>query len=117
MSLNPRITDWRGRIVWLVGASTGIGRATARRPACAGRQGGRVGTQCRPALDSLRADHPGSRACRWTPPTAPCMHAACARCWRVTAASTWRCTAPATTSAMRATDFDLDVALRHQQVN
>jgi NAD(P)-dependent dehydrogenase (short-subunit alcohol dehydrogenase family) len=30
MSLNPRITDWKGRRVWLVGASTGIGAATAR---------------------------------------------------------------------------------------
>ena len=29
MPLNPRLTDWNGRVVWLVGASTGIGRATA----------------------------------------------------------------------------------------
>ena len=29
MPLNPRITDWAGQVVWLVGASTGIGRATA----------------------------------------------------------------------------------------
>jgi short-subunit dehydrogenase len=30
MSLNPRITDWRERRVWIVGASTGIGAALAR---------------------------------------------------------------------------------------
>jgi NAD(P)-dependent dehydrogenase (short-subunit alcohol dehydrogenase family) len=31
MSLNPRIADWNGRVCWLVGASTGIGRATAEQ--------------------------------------------------------------------------------------
>ena len=29
MPLNPRIRRWQGQVVWLVGASTGIGRATA----------------------------------------------------------------------------------------
>ena len=29
MPLNPRFQRWPGQVVWLVGASTGIGRATA----------------------------------------------------------------------------------------
>jgi NAD(P)-dependent dehydrogenase (short-subunit alcohol dehydrogenase family) len=36
MSLNPTIASWAGRVVWLVGASTGIGRATAERLHAAG---------------------------------------------------------------------------------
>ncbi|MCU0928837.1 MAG: short-chain dehydrogenase, partial [Burkholderiaceae bacterium] len=31
MPLNPPIRDWANQVVWLVGASTGIGRATAER--------------------------------------------------------------------------------------
>lgn len=29
MALNPKLTDWHGRRVWVVGASSGIGRAVA----------------------------------------------------------------------------------------
>ena len=36
MSLNPRIANWADQVVWLVGASTGIGRATAEQLHAAG---------------------------------------------------------------------------------
>jgi NAD(P)-dependent dehydrogenase (short-subunit alcohol dehydrogenase family) len=59
--LNPPIRDWRGKRVWLVGASTGIGEATA---AALHAQGAQVIVSARKheALQSFAAHHPGSQA-------------------------------------------------------
>jgi NAD(P)-dependent dehydrogenase (short-subunit alcohol dehydrogenase family) len=61
MSLNPKFASWAGRTVWLVGASTGIGRATA---ALLHAKGARVivSARSRAALDAFVAQHPRSDA-------------------------------------------------------
>ena len=61
MPLNTPITDWHGKTVWLVGASTGIGRATA---SLLHAQGARVVVSARTAdaLGTFVAQHPGALA-------------------------------------------------------
>jgi NAD(P)-dependent dehydrogenase (short-subunit alcohol dehydrogenase family) len=61
MALNPKMRNWQGRTVWLVGASTGIGRATA---SALHAQGAKVVVSARSA-DALNAfvdAHPGAQA-------------------------------------------------------
>lgn len=55
---NPPLADWHGRVVWLVGASTGIGAATAK---ALHSRGARVVVSARgeTALGALCSAHPG----------------------------------------------------------
>ncbi|MBB2488067.1 SDR family NAD(P)-dependent oxidoreductase [Mitsuaria sp. WAJ17] len=59
--LNPPLRDWAGQWVWLVGASSGIGRALAE---ALHREGARVIVSARNerALREFEAQHPGSHA-------------------------------------------------------
>lgn len=80
MPLNPKITDWRGKRVWLLGASSGIGAALAQRLA---GQGAWVAISARRpgALDELLAELPGigHLALPCDAADAESMQAACAR--------------------------------------
>lgn len=61
MSANPRLQDWRGRVVWIIGASSGIGRATAAK---LHEQGAHLMVSARSAaaLDQFCREHPGAEA-------------------------------------------------------
>ena len=116
MSLNPRISHWQGRVVWLIGASSGIGEATARALHAAGA---RVVVSARSgdALSHFASSHPGSIAL----PMDVTDRADVARVTQQLLAQTGRVDVVMYCAghyrAMRATQFDLDDALRHQQVN
>ncbi|MES2363504.1 MAG: SDR family NAD(P)-dependent oxidoreductase [Pseudomonadota bacterium] len=115
MPLNPPLADWRGKTVWLVGASSGIGRATAH---ALHARGAKVFVSARDqqALDVFAAEHAGSVAL-----TMDAADAAAARA----AAQTVLAAGPLDLllycagyyKEMRATGFDLKEMLSHQQVN
>ena len=116
MALNPRIPNWQGQVVWLVGASTGIGRATAE---LLHARGATVVVSARSAatIEAFAQQHPGSIALPLDVTDRAAMHAAgqqvIERCGRIDMAV--YCAGHY--KAMRATQFDLDEMLRHQQVN
>jgi hypothetical protein len=117
MSLNPRITHWQGRVVWLGGASTGIGRSHGPCPARRRRPRGRLGRARPNRWPALRRLTLAASPCRWTPQTPP----PCAPRHAELLADDGRIDLAMYCAghyhAMRATDFDLDDALRHQQIN
>lgn len=79
MSLNPKISDWRGKRVWLLGASSGIGAALAQALA---EGGARVALSARhaEAVERMRRELPGTDhlavSCDATQPAQ--LEAACA---------------------------------------
>ncbi|MES2980654.1 MAG: SDR family NAD(P)-dependent oxidoreductase [Pseudomonadota bacterium] len=115
MAYNPQFNDWRGKNVWIIGASSGIGQATA---SALHAEGAKVFVSARnaAALKEFEAAHPGAvgiafdasdaasfaeaaRAVMQSGPLALAMY--CAGYYK----------------AMRADAFDLGEMLRHQQVN
>jgi len=113
--LNPPMADWRGRGVWLVGASSGIGRALAD---ALHAQGARVYVSARnaDALAGFTTQHPGAVALPLDVGDAPAIRQAAQRIAQdgaldcvVYCAGYYK--------ALRATAFDLREMRLHEQVN
>ena len=113
--LNPPMAEWFGRRVWIVGASSGIGRALAHALYL---QGAEVCVSARSAdaLQAFGADHPRARVLALDATDAAAVQAAAQSLLEsgpidavVYCAAHYR--------EQRATAFHLGEMLRHQQVN
>ena len=115
MPFNLPLTDWHGKSVWLVGASSGIGRATAH---ALHAQGAKVFVSARnqQALDQFAAEHAGAVTLALDAGDPAAVQAA---------AQTILAAGPLDLllycagyyKEMRATEFNLGEMLKHQQVN
>ena len=113
--LNPPIADWRGRSVWLIGSSTGIGLATAKALHAAGA---RVVVSARNAtlLQEFVDTHPGAQAVVLDATDAAAMTAA-AQYVQAHQGMDVVMYCAGYYQALRATDYSLDEMLRHQNIN
>lgn len=116
MALNPPLTDWSGRVAWLVGASSGIGRATA---AALRARGARVVVSARRGaeLERFVHEHPGSHAIAVDVGDIAALHAAADQVRALQGTIDLAMYCAGHYRAQRATAFDLGEMLRHQQVN
>ena len=116
MSLNPRLQEWSGRTAWIVGASTGIGRATAH---ALHERGAKVVVSARTAATLARFvdEHPGAQAEPLDVTDAAALRAAAARLAAAHGRLDLVMFCAGVYTPMRATDFDLATALNHQHVN
>lgn len=115
MNLNPPLRDWQGRRCWLIGASSGIGRATASALHARGAQV-IVSARSGDALQTFVAQHPGSVALPLDTVDAGRVRAVASEVL-ADGAPDLVCYSAGYYRDMRATDFDLSEMLRHEQIN
>ena len=115
MSLNPRITDWPHRVVWLIGASSGIGLALAEELHA---RGARVVVSARTvqALQQFVDAHPGSMALPLDATQAEAVQAAASQLM-LTQPPDLVCYCAGHYKPMRADAMNLAELLKHQAIN
>ncbi len=115
MSLNPPITQWTDQRVWLIGGSTGIGRATAELLHSKGAQV-IVSARNAQALDALAAQCPGLITLPLDATNQEAVQAA-AQQLLLSGPIDLMVYCAGTYSAMRAQDLDPQDIAHHVQVN
>lgn len=115
MPLNSPITDWRGKRAWLIGASSGIGRAVAGLLHARGAQVC-VSARQQDLLDDFVRCHPGSRALAFDVTDAQTT-AAAARTLLEDGPLDLVCYCAGYYRPMSADALDLHELLKHQRVN
>jgi len=114
-ALNPPLREWRGQSVWIVGASSGIGRATA---AALHAQGALVTVSARnaQALQEFVREHPGSNAQVLDSIDAQAVVQVAQQCWPDSAPDMLLYCA-GHYQPMRAQAMDVDEMRRHWEIN
>lgn len=115
MSSNPRIPQWAGLRVWIIGGSSGIGRATASLLHARGAQ---VVVSARgvPALTRFTQEHPGSAAVPLDCTDAGAVQTAAAQLL-AQGPLDMVCYCAGTYQSLQASQYDLSVMLAHDDTN
>ncbi len=116
MALNAPLRDWRGKTAWIVGASSGIGLATAQALAA---QGARVALSARDAklLEQHASALPNALALPLDVTDTTSVRDAFARLQARCGTPDFVLCCAGHYQAMRATEFDLPQLRRHVEVN
>ena len=115
MPLNPTLKEWRGQRVWLIGASSGIGRALAQQLHAMGAHV-IVSARQQAALDDFVSNHPGSTALRMDVTDPEAVHRTAMAVMDLGPLDLL-CYCAGHYQPMRATDLDLSALVQHHEVN
>lgn len=116
MPCNPPLRDWHGRTAWIIGASSGIGLATAEQLAAAGARVA-VSARSASALAEFTARHPNALALPLDVCDAASVRTAATRLRAEFGPLDLVLCCAGHYRAQSATAFDLAEMLRHQQIN